>query len=192
MKQKGGVWMSEDHKRTAENSEEIDVDPTDQPEEIETEEVQEETDEVKVLEAKNSQLEDQILRLQAEMQNIQRRNTRERQEAAKYRSQKLATALLEAIDNLERALATEADSEDAKSLLAGVEMVHGQILQIFADESIEVIDPAGEAFDPNYHQAVSTTPAQDDQESDEVAQVLQKGYQLEDRVIRPAMVVVTE
>lgn len=184
--------MSEDHKRTAENSEEIDVDPTDQPEEIETEEVQEETDEVKVLEAKNSQLEDQILRLQAEMQNIQRRNTRERQEAAKYRSQKLATALLEAIDNLERALATEADSEDAKSLLAGVEMVHGQILQIFADESIEVIDPAGEAFDPNYHQAVSTTPAQDDQESDEVAQVLQKGYQLEDRVIRPAMVVVTE
>ena len=192
MKQKGGVWMSEDHKRTAENSEEIDVDPTDQPEEIETEEVQEETDEVKVLEAENSQLEDQILRLQAEMQNIQRRNTRERQEAAKYRSQKLATALLEAIDNLERALATEADSEDAKSLLAGVEMVHGQILQIFADESIEVIDPAGEAFDPNYHQAVSTTPAQDDQESDEVAQVLQKGYQLEDRVIRPAMVVVTE
>ncbi|MGX7348997.1 nucleotide exchange factor GrpE [Dolosicoccus paucivorans] len=147
---------------------------------------------IQELEEKNNNLEDQILRLQAEIQNIQRRNAKERQDAAKYRSQKLAGALLETIDNLERALALEVETEEAEAVKKGVQMAYDQFINAFNNENITVIDPVGEAFDPNYHQAVSTVAKEEDQESDIVVNVLQKGYLLEDRVIRPAMVIVAQ
>ena len=142
----------------------------------------------KELEEKN----DQILRLSAEIKNIQRRNNKERQDAAKYRSQHLAEKLLGAVDNLERALTIEADDEASRSMKRGIEMVLESIQSAFNDEEIKTIDPKGEKFDPNFHQSVSSVPANDGQESDTIVEVYQKGYVIKDRVLRPAMVVVAQ
>ena len=125
------------------------------------------------------------------MANIQRSNSRDRQEAAKYRSQPLAKGLVEALDNMERALAIEAKTEEGQAIHKGVEMVYDQILKAFKEEQIEQIDPIDQAFDPNFHQAVTTQPAEEGQDVDQVVAVLQKGYVLNDRVIRPAMVIVS-
>ncbi len=158
----------------------------------ETSENDEATDELTVLQTQNSELEDKVLRLQAEISNIQRRNTLDRQSSAKYRSQKLATELLDVVDNLERALAIDVQSDDAKALKEGVEMVYNRFVSVFEKENIKVINPLNEEFDPNFHQAVSMMAAQEGQTSNTVINVLQKGYLLEDRVIRPAMVIVAE
>lgn len=144
------------------------------------------------LEAKNDALEDQMLRLQAEIANMKRTNAKDRQDLAKYRSQKLATSMLEVVDNLERALQSETNSDDAKALKKGVEMVLSQLQNAFESENIKVIDPMGEKFDPNFHQAVSVMEAEEGQDSDVVINVLQKGYLLHERVIRPAMVIVSQ
>lgn len=147
---------------------------------------------IEQLQEENKQLEDKTLRLQAEISNIQRRNTIDRNNAAKYRSQTLASELLDVLDNLERALSTDVQSEDGKTLKQGIEMVHKQFLTAFEKEKITVINPENEAFDPNLHQAVSMMPAEEEVESNMVINVLQKGYKLDDRVIRPAMVIVAE
>lgn len=167
--------------------------------EVEATSTVEETVETKVeenplaeLEAKNDALEDQVLRLQAEIANMKRTNAKDRQDLAKYRSQKLATSMLEVVDNLERALQSETNSDDAKALKKGVEMVLSQLQNAFESENIKVIDPMGEKFDPNFHQAVSMMEAEEGQDSDVVINVLQKGYLLHERVIRPAMVIVSQ
>lgn len=149
------------------------------------------TDQLADLERKLEEKEDRSLRLQAEIANMKRSSTRERQDAAKYRSQSLAQKLLDAMDNLERALEVEAESEDAQAVKKGVEMVYNQIIQAFKEENIEVLNPINEAFDPNFHQAVTTQPAAEGEDTDVVVNVLQKGYLLNDRVIRPAMVIVS-
>ena len=154
--------------------------------------IEEAEDQVGQLEAEKEALSDQLLRLQAEIQNMRRINQRERQDAAKYRSQSLANHLLDVADNLERALASPAESDDAKAIHKGIEMVYNQFKQAFEKEGISVIDPLNEAFDPNFHQAVSMMAAGEGQEADTVINVLQKGYMLQDRVLRPAMVIVAQ
>lgn len=171
---------------TVVESEEETVDET-----IEQTETDAKKDELAELKAANAALEDRTLRLQAEISNMQRTNARDRQNAAKYRSQSLATNLLEVVDNFERALTTEVTSDDALTLKKGIEMVHGQLLSALEREKVTMIDPLNEPFDPNFHQAVSTMPAEEGQATDVVVNVLQKGYQLDDRVIRPAMVIVS-
>ncbi|UUX34395.1 nucleotide exchange factor GrpE [Fundicoccus culcitae] len=150
-----------------------------------------EEDETTKLEKEIEALEEKNLRLQAEIANMQRRNNLDRQDAAKYRSQKLASQLLDVVDNLERALSTESQSEDALAIKKGVEMVYNQLLNAFNSEEIKILDPLNEPFNPTYHQAVSTMPAEEGQESDIVVKVLQKGYSIHDRVLRPAMVIVS-
>lgn len=171
---------------TVVESEEETVDET-----IEQTETDAKKDELAELKAANAALEDRALRLQAEISNMQRTNARDRQNAAKYRSQSLATNLLEVVDNFERALTTEVTSDDALTLKKGIEMVHGQLISALEREKVTMIDPLNEPFDPNFHQAVSTMPAEEGQATDVVVNVLQKGYQLDDRVIRPAMVIVS-
>lgn len=200
--------MAEENKRSEELEKdvpEVEVDSTtteaveEAVDEVEATTTDEETVEKKVeenplaeLEAKNDALEDQILRLQAEIANMKRMNAKDRQDSAKYRSQKLATSMLEVVDNLERALQSETNSDDAKALKKGVEMVLSQLQNAFESENIKVIDPMGEKFDPNFHQAVSMMEAEEGQDSDVVINVLQKGYLLHERVIRPAMVIVSQ
>ena len=153
---------------------------------------QPEVDELAEAKAALEEMENKYLRVQAEMANIQKRNAKERQDAAKFRSQSLATELLPVIDNLERALAIEVADEQGKNLKKGIEMVMETFNAALKSEGIDVIDPLNESFDPNYHQAVQTVPVEDGQTSETVVQVLQKGYDLKGRVLRPAMVIVAQ
>ncbi|SFB89805.1 molecular chaperone GrpE [Alkalibacterium subtropicum] len=134
---------------------------------------------------------DRYLRLQAELANIRKRQERERQDLRRFSSQSLAKELIPVLDNLERALTIEADTEAGESLKKGIEMVHNSFLQAFEKEGIEVIDPLGEPFDPNFHEAYTQVPANKGQESNEIAQVFEKGYKLHERVLRAAKVSVT-
>lgn len=152
------------------------------------EETVEEVPENKELEEALAQAEDfenKYLRAHAEMQNIQRRANEERQQLQKYRSQDLAKAILPSLDNLERALAVEGLTEDVRK---GLEMVQESLVRALKDEGIEEVEV--ESFDHNLHMAVQTLPADDDHPADTIAQVLQKGYKLHERLLRPAMVVV--
>ncbi|CQR24195.1 heat shock protein GrpE [Streptococcus varani] len=129
--------------------------------------------------------ENKYLRAHAEMQNIQRRANEERQSLQRYRSQDLAKKIIPSLDNLERALAVEGLTEDVKK---GIEMVQESLVQALKEEGIEEVPM--ENFDHNFHMAVQTLPADDEHPSDTIAQVFQKGYQLHERLLRPAMVVV--
>lgn len=153
---------------------------------------QPEVDELAEAKAALEEMENKYLRVQAEMANIQKRNAKERQDAAKFRAQSLATELLPVIDNLERALAIEVTDEQGKSLKKGIEMVMETFNAALKNEGIEVIDPLNEPFDPNFHQAIQTVPVEEGQTSETVVQVFQKGYDLKGRVLRPAMVIVAQ
>lgn len=141
---------------------------------------------------KLSEMEDKFLRASAEIANMNSRFKNERELLVRYRSQDLAKKLLPSIDNLERAMATETEGNQDDSLKKGVSMVLESMKNALKEEGIEEIPALGETFDPNLHQAVQTVPANDGQEVDTIVEVLQKGYKLQDRVLRATMVVVTQ
>ena len=148
--------------------------------------VDDEIDELAVLQAKLDEMENKYLKAHAEMQNNQRRANEERQTILKYRSQDLARKILPSLDNLERALAVEGLTDDVKK---GLEMTQESLLNALKEEGVVEVSTEGE-FDPNFHMSVQTAPADDEHPADTIAQVLQKGYQLHERNLRPAMVVV--
>lgn len=172
------------------NKENVVTDET--PQEEVTEETTTELTNEEKLQQEVEKLNDQVYRLSAEISNIQKRNAKERQDAAKYRSQSLAQNLLNVIDNLERAIASPSESEEAQNLKKGVEMVYEGFLYALKEEGIEEIDALNQPFDPTLHHAVQTVPVEEGQEADHVVQVYQKGYKLKDRVLRPAMVIVSQ
>lgn len=147
-------------------------------------------DEVSELNKKIDELEDQNLRLQAELQNIIRRNKKDRELSTRYRAQDLAKDILPVKDNLERAL--ENADEANEGLTQGVQMVLDGFNRAFEANDIEEIEAEGQPFDPNFHEAYAQVPAEDGQESGVVAQVYEKGYKLHDRVLRAAKVTVTQ
>lgn len=146
--------------------------------------------EIEKITAERDELCDKYIRAQAEIVNMRRRNEKEQASLLKYDGQKLAKAILPALDNLERALTVEA--EHSEQLLKGVEMVQKDLLKALKENDIAEIEADGQKFDPNLHQAVQTVPADDDHPADTVVKVFQKGYILKDRVLRPAMVVVAQ
>lgn len=133
-----------------------------------------------------------ILRLHADMQNVRRRAEQDVEKAHKYGQERLVSDLLPVLDNLERALQAVDGDEHEKlgALRQGVELTLKSFLDCLKKFNVNVIDPAGEPFDPQYHQAMgmqeSTTA-----EPDTVIAVMQKGYSLHGRVLRPAMVMVS-
>lgn len=144
------------------------------------------------LKQKNDALDDKYLRSEAEIQNMHARHQRERENLQKYSAQKLATAILPVVDNLQRALAVNADNEEAQQIHKGVEMTFEHFKTALTENDIKPLGEVGEKFDPTMHQAVQTSVADDEHPADTISQVLQRGYQLKDRVIRPAMVVVAK
>lgn len=146
--------------------------------------------EIEKITAERDELSDKYIRAQAEIVNMRRRNEKEQASLLKYDGQKLAKAILPALDNLERALTVEA--EHSEQLLKGVEMVQKDLLKALKENNIAEIEADGQKFDPNLHQAVQTVPADDDHPADTVVKVFQKGYILKDRVLRPAVVVVAQ
>ncbi len=162
--------------------------------ELEASETEEEVevDEVAELQEKIEKLEDQSLRLQAEIQNMRRRNQKDREQSARYRSQDLAKEILPAMDNLQRALAIEVTDEAGESLKQGIEMVLASFERALTATNVEEIEAEGKPFDPNFHEALAQVPAKEGQESGIVTEVYEKGYKLHDRVLRAAKVIVTE
>ncbi|PYF04259.1 nucleotide exchange factor GrpE [Ureibacillus chungkukjangi] len=146
---------------------------------------------VSELEAKLQEEESRYLRLRADFDNMRRRAQLDREAAEKYRAQKLLTELLPVIDNLDRALQVEVNSDDAVSLYKGIEMVYKTLIEATKQEGLELIPAEGEVFDPNVHQAVMQE-ADSEKETGIVLRELQKGYKLKDRVLRPSMVSVNE
>jgi molecular chaperone GrpE len=143
---------------------------------------------VRELEAKNAELQDAWLRARAETENVRRRAQEEVARAHKFGIEKFASGLLAVKDSLEAALAREEQS--VEDLRGGVELTLKQLVAVFEKSAIREIDPAGEKFDPHLHQAIQTTPS--DLEPNTVTQVLQKGYSIAERVLRPAMVIVAK
>jgi len=147
--------------------------------------------ELEALKEENQKLKDQLLRNAAELENFKRRMNEEQIRERKYQAQSVVTAVIPAIDNLERAVSIEAEDEAIANFLNGFKMIHGQLIEALANEGVEAIPTEGEAFDPNIHQAVMQE-AVEGVESGVVLAELQKGYRLKDRVIRAAMVKVSQ
>ena len=146
---------------------------------------------VAVLEAELAEQKDQLLRALAETENIRRRAQREREEVSKYAVAGFAKELLSVADNLRRALdslsESEARDERTRGLLAGVAATERELLSVFERHGIRRIDPDGERFDHNLHQAIFEAE-RPGKPGGMVIEVLQPGYVLHDRLLRPAMV----
>ena len=152
-------------------------------------------DEVEVLKAQVQEAQDQVLRTQAEMQNVRRRAEIDVEKAHKFALEKFVKELLPVADSLEKAVEStegqDAGGELVASIREGVEMTLGLFLGSLAKFKVEQLNPVGEPFDPQCHEAMSMVPAPD-AEPNTVVAVIQKGYTLNERLVRPAMVVVAK
>ena len=137
-------------------------------------------------------LNDRTLRAQADAQNVKRRAEQEMEKARKYALERFAGELLPVVDNLERALeAASGDDEAIKPIAEGVELTLKSFQDVLKKFQVEPVDPVGEPFDPQRHQAMSLID-NPDAEPNTVLAVMQKGYTLNERLLRPAMVVVSK
>ena len=137
-------------------------------------------------------LKDQYVRSEAEMANLRRRVEKDVENAHKFGQEKMAKELLAVADNLERTIEfTEGESTDVTAIKEGVEMTLKGLLDVFAKFNIEALSPHGEPFDPQLHQAMSMIE-NTEVEPNTVIAVMQKGYLLNGRLIRPAMVMVSK
>jgi len=155
----------------------------------------EEVSEVDALNAQVQELKDQMLRTQAEMQNVRRRAEIDVEKAHKFALEKFVKELLPVADSLEKAVESTESQEESGELVAsireGVEMTLDLFMKSLSKFNVEQLNPVGEPFDPQQHEAMSMVPAPD-AEPNSVVNVVQKGYLLNGRVVRPAMVIVAK
>ena len=140
---------------------------------------------IETLQAALDEKDNKLKRLQADFDNFRRRTNKERVEIGDVVTQELLKSLLPIVDNFDRAMATE--QQDGAAFQKGVEMIYTQLHETLKNAGLELIDTAGQKFDPNFHQAVMRVE-NPDLEDDTIAQELQKGYIVKGRVIRPSMV----
>jgi molecular chaperone GrpE len=144
------------------------------------------------LETQVEELKEALVRSQADMQNVRRRAERDVENAHKYAVEKFVKDLLAVLDSMDRALELAETTEGFDvAMLEGTQMTHKLLLDTAAKHGVEPINPVGEVFDPQEHQAMSMVESAD-HEPNTVIAIMQKGYKLEGRVIRAAMVMVTK
>ena len=131
-----------------------------------------------------------MLRMQAETDNTRKRLTRELERSRKLALERIMKDLLQVRDTLERGLEVDPESASVEALLEGQQLTLKMFNKVLEDHDLEVIDPVGEPFDPELHEAMTVLPSADHEENT-VLEVLQKGFRLHDRLVRPAMVVVS-
>ncbi|MFN2435617.1 MAG: nucleotide exchange factor GrpE [Desulfotignum sp.] len=134
---------------------------------------------------------DRFMRLSAEFDNYRKRKQREIDEFRKFANETVFKQFLPVVDNLERAMVSAESNKDLSSLLEGVKLTHKEILKVFQDFNVKPVEAENQSFDPNFHQAVTQKETNEVPENT-VTDVLQTGYLLHDRLIRPAMVVVSK
>ncbi|HCW90468.1 MAG TPA: nucleotide exchange factor GrpE [Marinobacter sp.] len=185
--------MSADENRNEQPEEELNEtaeNATDSEEQVAGDE---QVSELDALKGKVEEYQEQVLRVQAEMQNVRRRAEIDVEKAHKFALEKFVKELLPVADSLEKAVESTENTEDAGELVAsireGVEMTLSLFMKSLEKFNVEQIDPEGEPFDPQKHEAMSMVPAPG-AEPNSVVSVVQKGYLLNGRVVRPAMVVV--
>ena len=147
-------------------------------------------DAAQVLEELKADFDNRYKRLQADFDNFKRRTNQEKEQLAGYVKGDVLTDLLPVLDNFERAVQSPAEG-DAKVILDGFIMIQQNMMAMLSKHGLAVIDAVGKPFDPNFHQAIMRVPS-DEYESDTVCEVLQTGYTVDGRCIRPAMVKVVE
>ncbi|HCM05231.1 MAG TPA: nucleotide exchange factor GrpE, partial [Oceanospirillales bacterium] len=140
--------------------------------------------ELAAAQAEVAQLKDQMLRVQADAQNVRRRAEQDVEKAHKFGQEKFSRELLSVLDNLERALAATPESEETLALREGVDMTLQGFLSTLTKFNVEPIDPQGEAFNPEFHQAMAMQENADFPPNTVMA-VMQKGYSLHGRLLRP-------
>jgi molecular chaperone GrpE len=131
-----------------------------------------------------ARLREAMLRMKAEMDNREKRLEREMTKSRKFAVERLVRDLIPVLDSMDQALASEPASE-------GMELTRKQALKVLSEHGLEALDPLGERFDPTWHEAIATQPSESDPD-DTVLQVLQKGYRLNERLVRPARVIVAK
>ena len=140
------------------------------------------------LEEENARLKDQLLRTVAEMDNVRRRAAEDVTKAHKFSIEKFAENMVPVQDSLEKAL--QDNSGDVQALREGVKLTFKQLTAALEKSGVVELNPKGEKFDPHFHQAISMVPSE--LESGLVVEVLQKGFKIADRVLRPALVIVAQ
>lgn len=177
---------AEEMKAKAEN--EVDIDTEVEKEPSNTESVPEVS--MESLKSEIDQLNDKYLRLNAEYQNYRKRVEKEKSDIFKYGSEKLFIEMLPIMDNFERALSASEQENIESKVLDGIKMIKKSLDELFDRNGVKKIDAMGMPFDPIKHHAVMTVES-DDESSDNVIEVFQDGYALNDKVIRPSMVKVS-
>lgn len=170
-------------------TEEIKVDDASQSEEDSAENNM--VSQLEELNAKLEEEENKRLRLLADYENFKRRASLDKEALQKYRAQNVLTNLIPVLDNFARALTVEAKTEEAQSMMTGMEMIYRNLVEALETEGLVEIKALDQEFDPNFHQAIMTG-TDEEKSSGIVLEELQKGYMLKDRVLRPTMVKVNE
>lgn len=131
-----------------------------------------------------------MLRMQAEMENLRKRLARDLEKSRRFALERIMKDLLEVLDSMERGLEVSPESATVESLREGQELTHRMLAKVVQEHGLEAIDPVGQPFDPELHEAMTVLPSAA-VEDNTVLEVLQKGFRLHDRLIRPARVVVS-
>ena len=174
---------------TPDNTDEI-IESGENTEEIEIDENGENTI-VQELTDKLQEEENKRFRLLADYENFKRRASLDKEALQKYRAQNIVTNLIPVLDNFTRALTVDAKTEEAQTMMTGLEMIYRTFVQALEDEGLVEIQALDQEFDPNFHQAIMTG-SDEDKPTGIVLEQMQAGYMLKDRVLRPAMVKVNE
>ncbi len=146
---------------------------------------------IEELKAQIKSLKNDLLKEQADLQNTKKRLEKERITERKYAAMNISKNLLTPLDHFNLALKHEMTSEENEKIFQGFKMIKDQLIKALEDEGVSIIDALNEEYDPNFHQAIMTEKV-DGKEANIVIEVLQEGYMFKDRVIRPAIVKISE
>jgi molecular chaperone GrpE len=186
------VQNSDNENNTGDIEEEMLSESTSAGDETESEQVSDDPlDMVAAAQMEAVEARQDMLRMQADMENLRKRLVREQEKARRRTLERFMGDLLPVRDSLERGLEAASDpAASVEALREGKELIMKMLTKVMGDHGLQTIDPAGEAFDPEKHEAMTMLPSPDHDENT-VINVLEKGYQLHDRLIRPAKVVVS-
>ena len=165
---------------------------TDEQADNQPETIEEELTEEEKLKKEVQELNDKYLRIYSEFENYRRRTSKERLELLKTAGQDILAALLPVVDDFDRAVKTQETSEDLTSLKEGMTLVHNKLHNTLQQQGLKAFNSIGETFDSDYHEAITKIPAPDKKLKGKIVDEIEKGYMLNDKVIRFAKVVVGE
>ncbi|WP_165020454.1 MULTISPECIES: nucleotide exchange factor GrpE [unclassified Dysgonomonas] len=143
-------------------------------------------------EAKYNQLNDSYLRLNAEFDNYRKRTLKEKAELIKSGSERVLLDVISVVDDFDRALENVSKTEDVDAVKEGIDLIYAKFLNFLTKHGVKEVDAIGHPFDTDKHEAITTIPAQEEEDKDKIVDCVQKGYTLDDKVIRYPKVIVAK